>query len=80
MVVIAGAAGLFTVRTNAPEDPDLAPAELESVKVTVKVTVALLVGVPEMAPVLELIDRPSESPVADHVSVPEPPVPTSARL
>lgn len=70
---------MLTVMVNGA-DAVLGPAALESVTVTVKVTVPLAVGVPEIAPVLELIERPSERPVALQVSVPAPPVAANAKL
>jgi hypothetical protein len=80
VVVIAGGAGLFAVIVNCTELV-LGPAALESVAVTVKVTLPLAVGVPEMAPVLALIERPSAGrPVALQMSAPAPPVIVSAKL
>lgn len=81
VVVIAGAAGLFIVSVNCADEADLGPAVLESITVRVNRTVDLLVGVPEIAPVLELIESPSAgSPEALQVSVPEPPVAAAAKL
>jgi hypothetical protein len=61
-------------------DPVLAPAALESVTVTVMLGVPLAAAVPEMAPVLVLIDSPVGRPVALHVSAPAPPVAANAKL
>ena len=80
MVVIVGAAGLLIVRMNGA-DAVFGPAMLESVTVTVKLIVPFAVGVPEMAPVLELIESPlAGRPTALQVSVPAPPVPANAKL
>lgn len=61
-------------------DPVLGPAALESVTVTVMLGLPLAAAVPEMAPVLELIDSPVGSPVALQVSVPAPPVAANEKL
>lgn len=61
-------------------DPFLGPAELESVTVTVMLGLPLAVAVPEIAPVLELMDRPVGSPVALQVRVPAPPVAANEKL
>jgi hypothetical protein len=80
VVVIVGAAGLLIVRIKAVE-ADFGPAELESVTVEVKLIVPLVVGVPEMAPVLELIESPlAGRPTALQVSVPAPPEAANAKL
>jgi hypothetical protein len=61
---------LFTVRTNAVAAED---CPNESLTVSMKLTVALEVGVPETMPVPAARDNPSEGrPVAVHVSVPVP--------
>lgn len=80
VVVIAGGAGLLTVMTNCVDD-DFGPAVLESVTVTVKLIVPLAVGVPEIAPVLELIESPlAGRPTALQVRVPAPPAAANAKL
>ena len=79
VVEIAGGAGLLIVRVRLLE-ADLGPAALESVTVTVMLPVPLAVAVPEIAPVLELIDRPVGNPVALQVSVPAPPVAANEKL
>jgi hypothetical protein len=79
VVEIAGGAGLLIVRISAP-DPVLGPAALESVTVTVMLGLPLAVAVPEIAPVLELMDSPVGSPVALQVSVPAPPVAANEKL
>ena len=80
VVVIAGGTGLFTVIVNCTE-LDWGPAALESFAVAVKVTLPLAVGVPEIAPVLALIERPSAGrPVALQVIAPAPPVAANAKL
>lgn len=80
VVVIVGAGGLLTVIVSVPVVCDSAPAELESFMVTVNETVFCDVGVPVMAPVLALIERPSLRPVALQVSVPDPPVAVNEKL
>src|SRR4029077_19454191 len=70
VVVMTGAAGLFTVIVNAVAAEDCPNVSLT---VNVKATDCFVVGVPETTPVLELSDRPSAgSPTAPHVSVPVP--------
>src|SRR5215471_7180314 len=56
---------LFTVQLNVAE-PD---APVVSVAVTVTLPLVAVVGVPEISPVEELMDRPAGSPVAPYVSV-----------
>jgi hypothetical protein len=79
VVEIAGGAGLLIVRVRLLE-VDLGPAALESVTLTVMLPVPLAVAVPEIAPVLELIDSPVGNPVALQVSVPAPPVAANEKL
>jgi hypothetical protein len=68
--VIAGAVGLLTVSTNAVAAED---CPNESLTVSVKLTVAFEVGVPETMPVPAASDNPSAGrPVALHVSAPVP--------
>jgi len=65
----------FTVIVKFPDVPDCGPVlpALESVTLYVNVTLPAVVGVPVIAPVLLLMESPSESPVALQVSVPAPP-------
>ena len=71
---------MLIVRIKAV-DADFGPAELESVTVEVKLIVPLVVGVPEMAPVLVLIESPlAGRPTALQVSVPAPPEAANAKL
>ena len=79
VVVIAGGAGLLIVRVRVLE-ADLGPAALESVTVTVTLGLPLEATVPEIAPVLELIDSPVGRPTAFQVSVPAPPVAANGKL
>ena len=79
VVEIAGGAGLLIVRVTVLE-LDLGPAALESVTVTTTLALPLAAAVPEIAPVLELIESPAGRPVALQVSVPAPPVAANEKL
>ena len=71
---------MLTVIVNCTE-LDWGPAALESFEVAVKVTLPFAVGVPEMAPVVALIERPSAGrPVALQVGGPAPPEIVNAKL